>query len=416
MPHAWLQNLTIDAALGELPSHEFILPAGAPGSRVAAEFERRPDLPGIIVSSSSDAIEAMISRGAFFQRLSRPFSREVYLNRPLRIFLDEPLPRPLCLPANHAIGAAAVLALDRAIEHAYEPLVVIGTDGNPRLLDVYVLLRAQAHLLGVAQAAMLQNEKLASLGQLAAGMAHEINNPLAFVSNDLAVIERDARALATAIVLFRQCEPAIATLSPELSTQICELHDRVDLTYTAENLPALAKRSREGLRRIADIIRDLREFARLDLGDESEVDLNGTIASTANMLAGRAAAADVTIDLKLAPVPAIPGNPGKISQLILNLMNNAVDACQRRGQVRVRSTRVQEAASIEIEDNGKGIDPAIANRVFDPFFTTKPPGHGTGLGLTVSYAVVREHRGLIDFVTCPGKGTTFRVLLPLNRP
>jgi signal transduction histidine kinase len=217
------------------------------------------------------------------------------------------------------------------------------------------------------------------------------------------------------MALYRQADAMLAQNDPKLFAQISAIDHRVDLQYTASNLPDLAARSREGARRIQEIVKDLRQFARLDLGEETDVDRNAAISSTANIIAGRAKAADVTIDLQLGQVPTLPGNPGKINQVIMNLLANAVDACTSRGHVTVRSRRVRDAVSVEVEDTGVGIDPAIANRIFDPFFTTKPPGHGTGLGLTISYGIIRDHAGLIDFTTRPGKGTTFRVLLPIHR-
>jgi signal transduction histidine kinase len=368
----------------------------------------------------------MISRGVFFQRLSRAFSREIYLRRPLQIFLDERLPDPLVLPASLRIAAAAVQALERPMEHAYEPLVLrdglgecgtaatVSVDGDLRLVDVYVLLRAQAHLLGVAQAAMLQSEKLASLGQLAAGVAHEINNPLAFVINNLAVLTRDSQALADALALFRRAGDTLATYAPEVHAELADLDERIDLAYTAQNLPELAGRSREGLRRIQEIVKDLREFARLDIGEETDVDLAAGISSTANIIAGRAKAADVAIDLELHPVAAVPGNPGKLNQVIMNLLANAVDACGSGGRVVVRTRQATERVFVEVQDTGRGIDPVIADRIFDPFFTTKPIGSGTGLGLTISYGIIRDHGGEIDFESRPDHGTTFRVSLPLR--
>jgi signal transduction histidine kinase len=428
-PYSWLQDLTTESRLGDLPSHECSVSVAAVGRCVAGEFERRPELPGVIVvregASPERRLVAMLSRGVFFQRLSRPYSREIYLNRPIQILLDDHLPIPLVLAADTRIADAAVHALDRPTEHAYEPVVVrtsttavgpatAAPADDLRLIDVYVLLRAQAQLLGVAQAAMLQSEKLASLGQLAAGVAHEINNPLAFVSNNLAVLQRDARELAGALALCLRAGPVLTDHAPDLWAELSDLDERIDLRYTAENLPDLANRSREGLRRIQEIVKDLREFARLDIGEETDVDLNSGVTSTANIIAGRAKAADVRIELDLAPVPAVPGNPGKINQVVMNLLANAVEACHAGGRVTARTRCADHAVRIEVEDTGDGIDPAIANRLFDPFFTTKPPGHGTGLGLTISYGIVRDHGGAIDFVTRPGKGSIFRVLLPLE--
>jgi signal transduction histidine kinase len=404
-----------------LPWHEFSLPLEAPGHQVTGEFERQPDLPGVIVCRADGTPAAMISRVVFFQRLSRPFCREIFLNRPVRLLVDKNLPEPLVLTASQKVADAAVLALEREPVHAYEPLVVRpakrqdGPAAGLRLVDVYDLLRAQTHLLGLAQAAMLQSEKLASVGQLAAGVAHEVNNPLSFVGNNLAVLQRDAGAVGQALALYRRADASLAEADPALRAELDALDERFDLSYTAKNLCDLASRSREGVRRIQEIVRDLREFARLDLGEETDVDVNAGITSTANMIAGRARSAGVTVDLQLSAIPTVSGNPGKVNQVVMNLLANAVDACHPGGQVTVRSMRLNEAVSVEVQDTGDGIDNAIATRIFDPFFTTKPPGSGTGLGLTISYGIVRDHGGRLDFLTERGKGTTFRVLLPIRQ-
>ena len=412
MLHSWLQDLTTESTLADLATHAFKVSPLTSGNEVALELTQKPELPGVLVCEG-DELKNVISRTMFFQRLSRRYSREIYLTRPIQVFLDDRLPPPLCLNSSERIGAAAVFALDRPPAEAYEPVVVLYADHRIGLLDVYVLLRAQAHLLAMAQVAMVQNEKLASLGQLAAGVAHEINNPLAFVSNNLSVLQRDAKALIEALAEYRKAGDAIREFEPQLYDRITELDDRVDLDYTAANLPDIVNRSKDGLRRIQQIVKDLREFARLDMGDVTEVDVNEGLASTANILLGRAKGAEVRVELDLHDVPLLSANAGKLNQVFMNLLANAVDASRAGGVVTVRTRHAHNLVIVEVEDTGGGIDPAIQQKIFDPFFTTKPPGHGTGLGLSISYGIVRDHGGTIDVQSNPGEGSLFRVTLPV---
>ncbi len=263
-----------------------------------------------------------------------------------------------------------------------------------------------------AQSALVQSEKLAGLGQMVAGVAHEINNPLAFVSNNFAVLMRDIQSLKALLDAYVLADPVIRRHSPEIWEAIRAQADRIDLAYTLPNLQELIARSREGLRRIQQIVRDLRDFARLDSGDLQEADLLAGIESTVNIVRGSAQRKGVGIDMRLAPLPRIKCYPAKINQVIMNLLTNAVDACANGGQIIVRCATEPGGVRIEVADNGCGIPPEIRNRIFDPFFTTKPPGEGTGLGLAISYAIVEDHRGAIEVLSDTGKGSTFIVHLP----
>jgi PAS domain S-box-containing protein len=286
-----------------------------------------------------------------------------------------------------------------------------------RLLTEAVNSERQAiDKLKMAQSALVQTEKLAGLGQMVAGVAHEINNPLSFVNNNVAVLQRDVGALRDLLMMYRQAESVIAAQNAELARSIRETEERIDLPYTLGNLEELLMRSRDGLRRIQQIVRDLRDFARLDESDLLEIDLNEGIASTVNIIRGRAKKKQIQLDMDLGPLPKITCYPAKINQVVMNLLANAIDACDDHGRVKVHTESIDGKVMIEVADNGSGIEPAIRDRIFDPFFTTKPPGEGTGLGLSISYGIVQEHGGTIDLESAPGKGTCFKIQLPLTPP
>src|SRR5579871_1656941 len=271
----------------------------------------------------------------------------------------------------------------------------------------------QAHeALKKAQAQLVQNEKLAALGQLVAGVAHEINNPLSFVNNNVAVLQRDASALRDLLALYRGAEATLEKQVPALWAQIREFSERIDLNYTLNNLDGLLARSRDGLKRIQQIVKDLRDFARLDESEFHEVDLNAGIESTLNIIRGQARKQQVALELDLQPLPLVGCYPAKINQVVLNLVSNAIDACTPGGTVTVGTRSDPDAVEFFVADTGGGIDPAIQEKVFDPFFTTKPQGKGTGLGLSISYGIVQAHGGTIDFESIVGKGTRFMVRLP----
>lgn len=276
--------------------------------------------------------------------------------------------------------------------------------------------RAAHEELKKAQSHLVQTEKLASLGQMVAGIAHEINNPLTFVLNNVVVLQRDLGALGKLVRLYQQVDPLLAQANPALQEEIQDLSERIDVAYTLDNLHELGARSREGLKRIQQIVRDLRDFARLDSGDLSEADLNAGIASTVNIIHVRAHQKHVEIRQEFQPLPLVLCYPAKINQVVMNLLTNAIDACRPGGAVVVRTSARERMVEIQVQDNGTGISPAIRERIFDPFFTTKPPGEGTGLGLSISYGIVRDHAGQIEVHSEPGQGATFTVRIPLRPP
>lgn len=265
-----------------------------------------------------------------------------------------------------------------------------------------------------AQSQVVQTEKLAAIGQMVAGVAHEINNPLAFVSNNVVVMQRDVGAMRRVLELYQKAD---GTLPEALTKELAEVIEEIDLPYTLENMDGLFSRSREGLRRIQQIVKDLRDFARLDEGEFQEADIDAGIESTVNIVQGYGKRKGVAVVMELSPLPKVRCQAAKVNQVIMNLLTNAVDASQQGGEVRV-STKHDAAAGeviIEVKDQGSGIPPAIRERIFDPFFTTKPVGQGTGLGLSISYGIVKDHGGSIEVESEEGKGAMFRIRLPVGR-
>jgi PAS domain S-box-containing protein len=265
-----------------------------------------------------------------------------------------------------------------------------------------------------AQALMVENEKMAGLGHMVAGVAHEINNPLAFITNNVAVLQRDFDEICQLIRLYESAAPTIARDAPDLNEQIVSLRRHVEMDDTLKSLPELMSRTTDGLKRIRQIVGDLRLFARLDEGEVNEADLNAGIQSTVTIIQGHAKNKDVSLDLHLVPLPRVTCHAARVNQVVMNLLSNAIDACDRGGKVTVRTGAENGEVRIDVIDNGHGISPAIRGRIFDPFFTTKPIGKGTGLGLSISYAIVQDHGGTIEVDSTPGKGSRFTVSLPVR--
>ena len=288
-----------------------------------------------------------------------------------------------------------------------------------RLLEAAIRSeREGGEALKEAQGRLVQSEKLAALGQLVAGVAHEINNPLAFVMNNAAVMKRDVAQFNELLALYRSGDQVLIEHDPDLHRRIQEYANRIDLPCTVTELDALMARSREGLVRIQQIVKDLRDFARQEaIGDQQHAaDLNHGIESTLNIARGQAVKYGIEIEKDLQPLHPLTCRPAKINQVILNLVLNAIDACGQGGKIVVRSRNVANGVELQVIDNGSGIDPAIRGKIFDPFFTTKPQGIGTGLGLSISHGIITEHGGHIRVESELGRGSDFTVFLPLSQP
>jgi signal transduction histidine kinase len=305
-----------------------------------------------------------------------------------------------------------------------------------RILLLEQTLAAQNRALREAQAALVQSEKLASLGQLAAGVAHEINNPLAYVINNLAVLRRDTLPVLEILERYHSAHPRLAELEPQLAGEIAQMVESLDLPYVQTSVPRLLQRSAEGLERVRQIVRNLCDFARLDEGEIKEIDINTGLLSTLEMIGHEASKKGVQVRTELGVLPVVTCHPGKLNQVFLNLLMNAVQATAEGGAIEVWSRSSGEGGAapittpyvvlgaihpsggvvIEVKDNGSGIAPEHLSRLVEPFFTTKPVGQGTGLGLAVSYGILRDHGAGLEIESLPGQGSLFRIRLPEQLP
>ena len=219
-----------------------------------------------------------------------------------------------------------------------------------RIIRLERTLSEQNRQLRETQAALVQTEKLASLGQLAAGMAHEINNPIAYVTNNLAVLKRDLSSLVEILDAYREGHEALAHVRSDLTEKIARLETECDVDWTREHLPRLLDSSLQGLGRVRDIVKNLREFARLDEAELDEVDLNAALASTVKILQHEITARQLQIEECLAPSPVILCRPGKINQVLYNLLLNAIQASSPQGTIQLRTAVRGEEMVVEVED------------------------------------------------------------------
>jgi signal transduction histidine kinase len=258
------------------------------------------------------------------------------------------------------------------------------------------------------QGQLLQSEKMASIGLLAAGVAHEINNPLAFISSNFGALERDAKDILKLISAFEGVE---GLLPGEARAPVAFMKQDIGLDDIRQDLDALFAESREGLQRVKHIVQNLKDFSRPGGTEKEMADLEQGLDSTLNV-AWNEIKYKADVVKEYAGVPELYCLPSQINQVFLNLLINAAHAIEGKGTIIVRTGHDEKVVWVEIEDNGCGIAPAHLDHIFEPFFTTKPVGKGTGLGLSIVYGIVQGHHGTIAVKSEVGKGTTFRVALP----
>lgn len=259
-----------------------------------------------------------------------------------------------------------------------------------------------------AQEQLVQTEKMASLGQLVAGIAHEIKNPLNFIYGNTGFLADYTSKLQELIRAYEQ----LPSISPEDRARIREVKERLNYAFICEDLPALIDNFTEGAGRINNIVTDLRTFSRMDADTVSEIDLHATIEMSLNLLRNQYKDR-ITIHKDYGDIPKIQGYAGKLGQVFMNLLSNAFHAVEDKGDVWIRTRAENGYVEVEIRDNGLGIPKENLKHIFEPFFTTKPVGQGTGLGLSISYGIVEQHHGRISVAQAEPKGSIFTVQLPI---
>uniref|UniRef100_E1TI99 histidine kinase n=1 Tax=Burkholderia sp. (strain CCGE1003) TaxID=640512 RepID=E1TI99_BURSG len=262
--------------------------------------------------------------------------------------------------------------------------------------------------LAQAHSQLLQSEKLASIGQLAAGVAHEINNPVGFVNANLGTLQRYVADLLTALAAYERTE---AELIAESRATLAALKREIDIDYLRTDIPALLSESVEGLQRVKRIVQGLKDFSHVDKAEKQwanlESNLDTTIDVVWNELKYKA-----ELEREFGAIPELECIPSQLSQVFMNLLMNAAQSIEGHGRITVRTGHDESTVWVEIEDTGQGIKPEHRDRIFDPFFTTRPVGTGAGLGLSISYGIVRKQGGRIEVRSQVGQGSTFRVILP----
>jgi len=265
-----------------------------------------------------------------------------------------------------------------------------------------------------AQAQLLQSEKMASIGQLAAGIAHEINNPIGFINSNMSSFKGYVDTLCALVDGLDQSLRSVPG-QPELKEKAAQLKKQADYAFLKADVVDLVRESLDGLKRVRDIVQSLKDFAHIDETDWQLADLHAGIDSTLT-IASNEFKYKATVTKAYGSLPPVKCLPSQLNQVFMNLIVNASQAIHANGVITVRTGCADDWVWVEIGDNGAGIAPDALTRIFDPFFTTKPVGKGTGLGLSLSYSIVTKHGGRIEVASELGKGTRFTVHLPVNPP
>ncbi len=380
-----------DPEAGFEPVHEGADPSPALASVPPQLSERQPfDLPGgglAVPFWIEDRLVAMLVLG-------RMRSGRVYGGDERRLL--ETLANQGAVAIENALALERLVALNRDLEHKVEERTAELEAALGELRDT------QSHLV--------HQEKMASLGQLVAGVAHEINNPVNFIQGNLHVLREYAQALAAALA---GQEMLARDAAPELRASLARVREAHDVDAVLADLDSAFEGCEEGVKRTMAIVRDLRLFSHASADEVSLVDVNEAIDSSLTLLRGRLSGVRITRDYgELPPVECLAG---QLNQVWMNLLSNAADAIESEGEITVRTRAEGGLVSVEVEDDGVGIAPDRIERIFEPFYTTKGVGQGTGIGLSMCHRIVSAHNGTILVEPGQDGGARFILTLPSNR-
>ena len=269
--------------------------------------------------------------------------------------------------------------------------------------------------LNQIQAQLLQSEKLASLGQLSAGVAHELNNPIGFVYSNLGILSEYVQDIKNLLEKYAELERALPRNKSyaELIKKIDALKEQMGLSFILEDFNKIISESQEGTLRVKAIVQNLKDFSHMDKGRLELTDINKGIESTMNIVWNELKY-KASVIKEYGAIPQIQGFPQQLNQVFMNLLVNAAQAIQTKGEIRIKTYQTEESVVVEISDTGVGIPEESLQHIFEPFFTTKEVGKGTGLGLSVVYGIIQKHKGKIEVESRVNQGSTFRVILPVR--
>lgn len=272
-------------------------------------------------------------------------------------------------------------------------------------------LAAQKAELERLQAQLVHSEKMASLGQLAGGVAHELNNPAGFIHSNMEGLGECASGLARLMDAYDRL-----SLAPDLAAQLKAVKDEIRYDRLLSDLSSIIADCQEGAQRIHDIVLNLRTFSRLDEAELKKIDIHAGIEATIRLLSKFYSSNRITLKRDYGDLPLVECFAGQLNQVWMNLLSNAAQAIGRGpGEVRIETGTTDDKLLVNISDTGNGIAPEHLKKIFDPFFTTKPVGEGTGLGLSIAYGIVQKHGGTITVESTPSKGSKFTTLIPLRK-
>ncbi len=305
---------------------------------------------------------------------------------------------------NRLVQAYNMMA--NALQRLYSSLEVKVQDRTKELKSAYAELQS-------TQAMMVHSEKMKSLGELVAGIMHEINNPINFIYGNMTHLGNYSNDLVEIIEKYTQYDES---LKPDEKTEVSKLKEEIDYEFLKSDMPDLIKSCKEGAERAKNIIQDLKSFSRMEEVAITDVNLAHEIDMTLNILHNKLK--NKTEIHKEIPedLPTIEAFGGQLNQVFMNILDNAVGAIKEKGDIwiRIKPNKNDNKMVIEIEDNGSGMDEETARKVFNPFFTTKPVGQGTGLGMSITYKIIKNHQGDITVASKLGEGTKFTITLPMN--
>ena len=267
------------------------------------------------------------------------------------------------------------------------------------------------------QAVLVHSEKMAGLGQLAAGVAHEINNPVGFVTSNLGTLTEYIEAFKKLFAEYQRLLDATRDGETDAFEGIVAVIEKIrgeeDLDYILDDVDQLLSESVDGTQRVKEIVEGLRSFARLDEAEVKESDINESIESTLKVVWNELKY-KCEVRKAFGTLPLIRCHPGQLNQVFMNLFVNAAQAIPEKGEIAVETQATETEIIVRISDTGGGIPPGELSKLFDPFYTTKPVGQGTGLGLSISHGIIQKHNGSIEVESEVGKGTTFTIRLPIE--
>lgn len=372
-----------------------------------------------------------ISRTRVQQVFMSRFGRELHGNKSIEEIMN---PAPLVVALGQSVEEASQYVTRNIAFPVTEDFIVTDGDGYHGMGSVIDLIRglegqlvsqnqslAQAYMkLKASQAHLVQSEKMASLGQMVAGVAHEINTPLGYVQNNME-IARDAYGKMAALNgaydalydLLQSPEASEAAVNGHFA-RLQHMREEFAEVYPQESMESLFSDSLYGLRQISEIVVNLKNFSRIDQAAVDNVDINECVISALtignNVIKHKA---EVIRDFGM--LPKVSCSPSQINQVFLNLVTNAAQAIEGYGRIMIKTVADDQHVHVVVRDNGKGIPPENVARIYDPFYTTKPIGEGTGLGLSIVFGIIKDHGGQIQVKSEVGKGTAFCISLPIKR-